>query len=163
MRRFGPFNAMASICCGSGVLERHIAHHYMQGTPSYIEGTDEVRPNRGSHHQRPIQSRDSLGPRRPRLANSRLSVCPRLLIGVGWGFRSPASNEAVSPASASGWCGQRAGRTSHYGATADANSTIPAKSAALRTSFSRKSALTMAGVSAKQLLDNSIDVGYVAA
>ncbi|MEJ8823993.1 class I SAM-dependent methyltransferase [Variovorax humicola] len=40
MERFGPFEKMASICSGSGILEQHIASNYLQGGTGQIEGYD---------------------------------------------------------------------------------------------------------------------------
>jgi ubiquinone/menaquinone biosynthesis C-methylase UbiE len=40
MRTFGPFHAMASICCGSGVLERHLGATYLGDAHAHIDGYD---------------------------------------------------------------------------------------------------------------------------
>lgn len=40
MDKFGPFERMASICSGSGILENHIALNYLQGKTGIIEGYD---------------------------------------------------------------------------------------------------------------------------
>lgn len=39
MTRFGPFASMASLCCGTGVLERHVAAHWLR-TGGCITGFD---------------------------------------------------------------------------------------------------------------------------
>jgi SAM-dependent methyltransferase len=38
--RYGPFSNMASICCGSGLLERDIAINYLQNNAGFITGYD---------------------------------------------------------------------------------------------------------------------------
>jgi SAM-dependent methyltransferase len=40
MQRFGPFARMASICSGSGLLERHIAASYLRDPDGRIDGYD---------------------------------------------------------------------------------------------------------------------------
>ena len=40
IERFGPFEKMASICSGSGILEQHIALNYLQGGTGQIDGYD---------------------------------------------------------------------------------------------------------------------------
>jgi hypothetical protein len=39
-QKYGPFKQMASICCGSGVLERHVAGAYLQNSAGSITGYD---------------------------------------------------------------------------------------------------------------------------
>ena len=40
MEEYGPFNRMASICAGSGILERHVSASYCQNSDALIEGYD---------------------------------------------------------------------------------------------------------------------------
>lgn len=41
MQKFGPFHSMASICCGNGILEKHIAVNYLGGPgDAHIDGYD---------------------------------------------------------------------------------------------------------------------------
>jgi SAM-dependent methyltransferase len=40
IRKFGPFTTMASICSGSGILERHVAKNYLRHGEGRIDGYD---------------------------------------------------------------------------------------------------------------------------